>query len=501
MTAKNESLPAVSSRRRWICFAICFGLGAVIWFSEAPEGVDPRGWRLLAVFSATILSFILRPASMATTVIIGMVILALTETLIDPAALQGQYGDTWQTKSSKESLAAVLSGYSSPICWLVAAAFLISGAVIRTGLGRRIALLLVKVLGRSAHGLAWGLGGAELILAPFVPSNTARGGGILAPIVDALCRTLGSSSVDGHRNRVSEYLILCGAHANLVTSAMFLTGMAGNVVMYGVAKEAGVEFGWGTWALGSIVPGVVSLLLLPILIGKFTRPDEIDVAAVRGEINHELKALGPMTGREKILIGVLLLLLGMWSTHGYLHHIYTATVALVGVALLLITKVERWHDMARNYGAWDTLIWLGGLMMMAGFLKEFGVIAWFAENAQTWVSGLGPLLVAVGLLLVYFFSMYGFSMLTGHITAMGGAFLTVAIASGTDPILMVALLAYFSNLCGCLTNYSTGPVVIYFGLGYVSAEKWFKIGFVVALFHLLVWLGLGLVWWRLLGWW
>ena len=246
---------------------------------------------------------------------------------------------------------------------------------------------------------------------------------------------------------------------------------------------------------------MVSLLLLPILIGKFTRPDEIDVAAVRGEINHELKALGPMTGREKILIGVLLLLLGMWSTHGYLHHIYTATVALVGVALLLITKVERWHDMARNYGAWDTLIWLGGLMMMAGFLKEFGVIAWFAENAQTWVSGLGPLLVAVGLLLVYFFSMYGFSMLTGHITAMGGAFLTVAIASGTDPILMVALLAYFSNLCGCLTNYSTGPVVIYFGLGYVSAEKWFKIGFVVALFHLLVWLGLGLVWWRLLGWW
>jgi len=114
---------------------------------------------------------------------------------------------------------------------------------------------------------------------------------------------------------------------------------------------------------------------------------------------------------------------------------------------------------------------------------------------------MGPLLVAITLILVYFFSMYGFSMLTGHITAMAGAFLAVAIAAGTEPILMVALLAYFSNLCGCLTNYSTGPVVIYFGLGYVSAAKWFRIGIMVALFHLVVWLGLGLVWWKILGWW
>jgi len=489
-----------SSRPRWIGFAVCFGLGATLWFSSVPEGVDPRGWHLFAVFAATILSFIIRPASMGTMVIIAMVILALTETLVDPAVLQEKYGDIWQTKSSKASLAAVLSGYGDPICWLVAAAFLISGAVIRTGLGRRIALLLVKLLGRSALGLAWGIGGAELILAPFVPSNTARGGGILAPIVDALCRTLGGSG-DGHRNRVSEYLVLCGAHANLVTSAMFMTAMAGNVVMYGIAKEAGVEFGWGTWALGSIVPGLAALFFLPLLIGRVARPDVIDIAAARGEVDHELREMGPMTGKEKILIAVLLLLLGMWSTHGHLHYVYTTTVALVGVALLLIAKVERWHDMARNFGAWDALIWLGGLVMMAGFLKELGVVAWFASNAQTWVTGMGPLLVAITLILVYFFSMYGFSMLTGHITAMAGAFLAVAIAAGTEPILMVALLAYFSNLCGCLTNYSTGPVVIYFGLGYVSAAKWFRIGIMVALFHLVVWLGLGLVWWKILGWW
>lgn len=505
MPGENQSIPQPyctqeSSLRRWLGFVVCFGVGAALWFSPVPDGVEARGWHLFAVFFATIISFIIRPASMGTMVIFALVILALNETLVDPAVLQEKYGDAWQANSSKESLAAVLSGFGNPICWLVVAAFLISGAVIRTGLGRRIALLLIKILGRSSIGLAWGIGGAELLLAPFVPSNTARGGGTLSPIVDALCRTLGGSE-EGRFNRVSEYLVLCGAHANLISSAMFMTAMAGNVVMYGVAKEAGVDFGWGTWVLGSIVPGLAALILLPLFLYKLVRPSVIDIEAASDEVDRELREMGSMTSREKILVGVLLLLLGLWSTDGHLHHIYTTTVAFVGVALLLATKVERWSDMARNYGAWDALIWLSGLVTMAGFMKELGIVTWFADNAQTWVAGMGPLPVAIVLMLVYFFSMYGFSMLTGHITAMAGAFLAVAIAAGTEPILMVALLAYFSNLCGCLTNYSTGPVVIYFGLGYVSASKWLRIGILVALFHLLVWLGLGLLWWKMLGWW
>ena len=231
------------------------------------------------------------------------------------------------------------------------------------------------------------------------------------------------------------------------------------------------------------------------------KPEAIDIAAARKEAGRELRDMGVIAGKEKILIGVMLLMLSLWATHGHLHYIYTTTVALLGVALLLITKVERWRDMAHNYGAWDALIWLGGLVMMAGFLRELGIVAWFAGNAQTWVSGMGALTVTIGLALIYFFSMYGFSMLTGHISAMAGAFLAVAVGAGTEPILMVALLAYFSNLCGCLTNYSTGPIVIYFGLGYVSATEWFRVGFMMALYHLAIWLGIGMLWWKVLGWW
>ena len=68
-------------------------------------------------------------------------------------------------------------------------------------------------------------------------------------------------------------------------------------------------------------------------------------------------------------------------------------------------------------------------------------------------------------------------------------------------MMTVALFAYFSNLCGCLTNYSSGPVIIYFGFGYTSASQWLSRGAIVSVYHLTVWLGIGFAWWKLLGWW
>ena len=97
--------------------------------------------------------------------------------------------------------------------------------------------------------------------------------------------------------------------------------------------------------------------------------------------------------------------------------------------------------------------------------------------------------------------MYAFSMLTGHILALAAVFFALAAGAGAPPLLTVALLAYFSNLCACTTNYSTGPVVIYFGLGYVRAGRWFRVGGLMSLFHLAIWIPVGLLWWKILGWW
>ena len=207
-----------------------------------------------------------------------------------------------------------------------------------------------------------------------------------------------------------------------------------------------------------------------------------------------------MSTGEKVMAFTFVCLIGLWSTKG-LHGLGTATVAWIGVCILFLTRTEKWKEAAANPGAFDALIWLGGLLSMATMLRDLGVVSWFAGEMQERVVGLDGFAVAIILALAYFYSMYGFSMLTGHITALAAAFFAVAHAAGAPPLLIVALLAPFGNLCACLTNYSTGPVVIYFGLDYVPAGRWFRIGFLVSLYHLVIWLGLGLAWWKLLGWW
>jgi DASS family divalent anion:Na+ symporter len=459
----------------------CIAIGAVIWLSPTPEGLDAKAWQCFAVFAATIVALLIKPMPMGPSVLCGLVVLAAGNVL----------GET-----SKESLAAALSGYGDTTTWLVVSAFLLGSAMVRSGLGRRIALGLAVLLGRTVLGLAYAIAAAEFVLGTMIPSNTARGGGVMAPIVNSLSHALGSRA-DHQPRRAGEYLCLCGAHLNLVASATFLTGMAANPL---IAKETGIDFDWGTWLLGSIAPALVSFLVLPLFLLKLAPPELTDAGDARKQSRSALAKMGSWTRTEKTMLGVFVLMVGLWASKP-LHGLHTTTVALTGVGILLVTGAEKWKDMKGNAAAWDALIWLGGLISMADALRDLGFISWFAETMKDEVVGMDPLAALLALALVYFYSMYGFSMLTGHIKAMVAAFFLVAVGAGAPPMLTVALLAYFSNLCGCLTNYSTGPVVIYFGLGYVESARWFRIGFLVSLLHIAIWLGVGLPWWKFLGWW
>jgi len=461
---------------RW---AATLAIGAALWSWPVPEGIKTEAWHLLAVFAATIASFLLRPMPMGPMVLVAIVFLGATGTI---------------------EFKHLLKGFGDKTVWLVVAAFLIAGSVQRTGFGKRVALSLVQWFGRSTLGLGYALCGAELVLGPVVPSNTARGGGILAPIAQSLATSLNSKPGDT-QDRAGAYLTLVGAHANLITAAMFMTGMAANPLVSRAASDVlNVEFGWGTWALGALVPGLVGLALLPLVMLKLSRPELTDTRVAQEHAGHELGEMGKWSRGQLIMGAVFVLLLTLWSTK-QLHGMDTGLVAWIGVLVLLISGVDEWKDVTQNSKAWDCLVWLGGLLAMANALKDEGVVDWFAASMKTQVAGMSGIAVVLVLAVIYFYSMYGFSMLTAHISAMVAAFFGVALAAGAPPLVTVALFAYFSCLCACTTNYSTGPVIIYFGLGYVPVSKWFGIGFLISLYHLVIWLGLGLVWWKLLGWW
>ena len=433
---------------------------------------------MFIIFASTILSVLIRAIPMSTSVLIGL-LLSIIFNLIP--------------------LKIALMGFGDSTTWLVVIAFLIAGVIIDTGLGKRIALICIQELGKSVTGLGYAICTTELILGPLVPSNTARGGGIIAPIVDSISRSLGSEPKN-KSEIAGEYLHLVGAHANLITAAMFLTGMAANPIISRAALDVyGIEFGWSTWALGSIIPGLIGLIGLPIFLKYFSKPTIGSIENVRADIKLRIKELGPWSFPEMAMVLILLLMLILWTTKSY-HTMGTTTVALFGLVMLLILNIATWNQLVKNYKAWDTLIWLGGLLTMATGLKNNGFISWISESMNSTLVGVEPFTLLVLLTMIYFYSMYVFSMLTAHIVALGSVIMVVASGTDLNPFLVVGVIAYISSLCGCLTNYSTGPVIIYFGNGYSKPSNWFKIGFFVSVYHLIVWFVFGTIWWKYIGW-
>ncbi len=461
---------------RW---AAVFGTAFLILFWGAPEGISAASWRLFAIFAATIIGSIVQPLSAGAVVFLGVCAIAVTGTMTPVDALRG---------------------YSDPIVWLVLCAFFIARGVLKTGLGRRIAFQFIRVLGKRSLGLSYALVSTDVVLATIVPSNSARSGGIIFPVARSLAEAYDSTPGPTAR-RLGAFLMTTVYQCDVIACAMFLTGQASNVLIAKFALDAaGYEISYAKWMLGSIVPGIVALLLVPLVIYRIYPPEVKHTPHATEFAREELAKLGRMTRDERMMLLVFILVAGLWITQAW-HSIHYAVVALVGVAVLLLSRVLDWDDIMSQRPAWDVFIWYGGLVRMAEALGETGITKRFAEVVASYTVGWTWWAALAVLLLIYFYAHYAFASITAHATAMFTPFLVVTLGAGAPATLAVLGLAYFSNLSAGLTHYGTTPAPIYFGARYVTQREWWRIGFVASLLTIPTWAILGFTWWKILGWW
>ena len=460
---------------RWL---VVLTPGILLYFSPLPL-LRPDQRHLVAFFVATIVALIAQPMAMGACILLSMTALALTNTL--PPNV-------------------VLSGFSDPTVWLIFTAFLFSRAVTDTKLGTRVAYLFIRKFGRNALTLGYSISMSDLILAPFVPSDTARGGGIICPITKSVAEALGAKA-GTESGKMGGFLVLVAFHTTYVASAMFLTGMAANPLMADFALKIGhVEMTWIRWFVAAIVPGGISLLLIPLLLYRFYRPASTDTEAARVHAREELEQMGGLSLRERRLGIIMLLVMAGWVTSPW-HHIPNAFVALAGLSAILLSRVLEWNDLLAESKAWDALIWFAPLIMMASELNKRGVIQSLSQSMFSYTRLL-PWSVALLLLVVtYVYVHYGFASMTAHITALYPGFLAAILMAGVPPLLGAFVLAYFSNLNAGLTHYGTGSAPVYFGAGYLDQPTWWRIGFLVSVVILAIWLGIGMLWWKLIGFW
>ncbi|MCM2676082.1 anion permease [Shouchella plakortidis] len=364
-----------------------------------------------------------------------------------------------------------------------------------------MAYLFVRLFGKKTLGLSYSLIASDLMLSPAMPSNTARAGGILMPIIRSLSEAYGSRVGDGTERKVGAFLVKASFQGDMITSAMFLTAMAANPLAVQIASNiTGEEITWTGWMLAAIVPGLISLFVIPLVIYKLYPPEVKETPKAPAMAVEKLKEMGAIKREEWFMIAVFFILLVLWISGSYIG-IDATVAAFIGLVILLLTQVLSWSDIKKEEGAWDTLVWFSVLVMMAEYLNSMGMIPWFSEIMQGAVQGLGWTYTLIILAVVYFYSHYFFASNTAHVSAMYAAFLSVIVAAGAPPILSALLLGFFSNLFGCTTHYGSGPAPVFFGAGYVTQQKWWSLGFLISIIHMIIWLGIGGLWWKLLGLW
>jgi L-tartrate/succinate antiporter len=461
-----------------------------------PEGLAQHAWYFFAIFSGVIVALMVEPLPGAA---IGLIGIALV-TILAPYVLFGP-ADLAKPgfKPANAALTWALSGFSNTTVWLIFAAFMFALGYEKTGLGRRIALALVKLMGRRTLTLGYAIAFADLLLAPFTPSNTARSAGTVFPVIRNLPALYDSKPNDASSRRIGGYLMWTAIAATCVTSSMFITALAPNLLAIElINKTAKVTFTWTEWFIAFAPVGIVLLLAVPLLTYLLYPPQVKSGSEVPEWAAAQLKSMGALTRREIEMAALVIVALALWIFGGDV--INATTVAIVVIALMVIGRVVSWDDVVSNKAAWNTLVWFGTLVALADGLARVGFVKWFAETVGAQMAGVTPTVAMLGLVAVFFFTHYLFASLTAHTTAMLPVVLAVGMGiPGLDLRTFALLLALTLGMMGILTPYATGPSPVYYGSGYLPAKDYWRLGAIFGVIFVIALLLLGVPWMAMIG--
>jgi L-tartrate/succinate antiporter len=463
----------------------------IIALIPAPDGLPQHAWYFFAIFVGVIVGLMFEPLPGGAIGVIGVTLVTVLSqfVLFSPADLAKP-----GFKATNASLSWALSGFSNSTVWLIFGAFMFAMGYEKTGLGRRIALLLVRAMGRKTLTLGYAVTIADLLLAPFTPSNTARSGGTIYPVIRNLPALYESKPNDPSMRRMGSYLMWVAVAATCVTSSMFLTALAPNLLAVElVRKVAKVEFTWAEWFMAFAPVGILLLVLVPLLVYWIYPPQVKEGAEVPAWAAKELEKMGSITQREITLAILVVIALLLWIFGGKI--VNATTAAILVISLMLVLRVVTWDDITSNKAAWNTLVWFATLVALADGLTRVGFVKWFADSMAGQLTGVTPLLAVVALLLINFFGHYLFASITAHTTAMIPVLLAVgSTIPGVNMHTLALGLCLQLGIMGILTPYATGPSPVYYGSGYLPAADYWRLGAIFGVIFFAAFLVIGVPW-------
>ena len=450
----------------------------VVYLVPTPAGLNDNQWHYFAVFAAVITGLVLESMPVGAVGLIGLTV----------AAVLG-----YVESDPNKSLRWALSGFAESTVWLIVGAFIFAIGYRKSGLGKRIALVLVRALGKKTLGLGYAIAFADLVLAPATPSNTARSGGTIYPIVSNIPKLYGSEP-GPTAGRIGTYVMWTAFAATAVTSSMFLTALAPNAAALAIArKTVGIDITWSQWFLGFAPLGILLMLLVPLLSYLICRPEIKDSPETVAWAANELKTMGPLSRNEWIMSALVLLAMFLWITGSNptiklpglgANYINATTVVFVIISLLLVTGVIDFNDIVSEKSAWEVFFYFTSLLTLASGLNDIGFVKWVAEGFAKPLTSMSSTVAVILLVVLFFWIHYFFSSITSHAAAVLPVVLAVGIGIPGLPVATLTLLCLYSlGLMGVISPYATGPAPMYYGSGFIAKGEFWRLGLVFGLVY------------------
>jgi DASS family divalent anion:Na+ symporter len=451
--------------------ALSFALALGIWFAPIPAGLTSEAWHLFAVFAGAIFSVIVNAFPLLTASLLAVAAVVLTGT-VDPAK--------------------AFAGFANSSVLLVVVAFLVANAVVKSGLGRRISLLVVSAFGRSTLGLAYSIFLTDALIAPAFPSNTARGG-VLYPIILSLVQNAGSRPEDEEKRHMGGYLMFCGMASLSVSSALWLTATSANPIGVSLAAQSGVKITFGTWLLASSVPALAAILLLPLILSRLFPPGATDAPDAPATARKELHRMGRLSRDEWIVAVTFAVMVTGWVMTDSLR-LNLAAVAFAGLGVLLASNVLTLDDINLQGSTLVTFLWLAVLFALSGQLNELGFMGYVGERLTALLGGLAWPFAYIVLMVLYVLMHYMFVSQSAQVLALFSVFLDVGVRAGVPTTLMTFALLFASSYFSTITPQAGSQNVIFVGSNYLTQGELYWLGLLTTGFCLLVFLVVGTPW-------
>ncbi len=451
--------------------ALPFALAIGIWLAPIPAGLTAPAWHLFAIFVSAITAVLLGAFPLLTSTMLAAAAVVLTNTI---------------------SAAKAFAGFANPSVLLVVIAFLVAQAVVKSGLGRRISLFMVSRFGRSSVGLAYSIVLTDAAIAPAFPSNTARGG-VLFPIVLSVAQGSGSRPDDPEGRRLGGYLMFCSMASLAVSSALWMTATSANPIGIQVARESGVEIGFGKWLVAASVPALTAILALPWVVARLFPPKVGKTPDAPVAARKALATLGPLSRDEWITAIAFVLMVSGWVCADALK-LSVTVIAFGGLGLLLLAGVLTSADIATQGDTLATFLWLAVLFALSGQLNELGFMGYAGQRLASHMGGLSWPLTYVALVVIYVAIHYMFVSQSSQVLALLGVFLDVGIRGGVPAPLMAFALLFASSYFSVITPQGGSQNVIFVGSGYLTQRELYRLGLQMTLLFLAVFMVIGTGW-------